>query len=104
MLWGVDELVTYHYLIAEVYRVVPATELPYEKFWAMTKQQQADHIWKYLFVKRTPMGEACRGVLTALKRLGLDPNEKTLTPYRKWFAKQDPDKYIDKVMKIAAGG
>jgi hypothetical protein len=101
LLWGVDELVTYHYLIAEVYRVVPASDLPYEKFWAMNKQQQADHIWKHLFVKRTPISEACRGVLTALTRLGLDPNEKTLTPYRKWFAKQDPDKYIDKVMKIA---
>ena len=25
MLWGVDELVTYHYLVAEVFRVVPAT-------------------------------------------------------------------------------
>src|SRR5579875_45227 len=52
MLWGLDELITYHYLIAEVYRVVPATELPYEKFWAMTKTQQADHIWKHLFVER----------------------------------------------------
>ena len=28
MLWGVDELVTYHYLIAEVYRVVPARPAP----------------------------------------------------------------------------
>ena len=26
MLWGVDELVTYHYLVAEVYRVVPRDE------------------------------------------------------------------------------
>src|SRR5678816_4045285 len=66
LLWGVDELVTYHYLIAEVYRVVPATELPYDKFWAMTKQKQADHIWKHLFVERTPISEACRGVLTTL--------------------------------------
>ena len=41
MLWGVDELVTYHYLVAEVYRVVPATKLPYEQFWKMTKRQQA---------------------------------------------------------------
>src|ERR1700730_9312587 len=30
MLWGVDELVTYHYLIAEVSRVVPARVLRYE--------------------------------------------------------------------------
>jgi hypothetical protein len=97
----VDELVTYHYLIAEVYRAVPATSFPYEKFWALNKQEQADHIWKHLFVERTPVSEACRGVLTTLERLGLDPNEKTLKPYRKWFAKQNPDKYIDKVMEIA---
>ena len=86
LLWGVDELVTYHYLVAEVYRVVPATKLPYEQFWKMTKQQQADHIWKHLFVERTPISEACRGVLTTLQKLGLDPNEKTLEPYRKFFA------------------
>ena len=101
LLWGVDELVTYHYLIAEVFRAVPATKLPYEKYWAMSKTEQADHIWKHLFVERTPIGEACRGVLTALERLGLDPNEKSLTKYRRWFAKQTPDKYIDKVMQIA---
>jgi hypothetical protein len=101
LLWGVDELVTYHYLIAEVYRVVPATALPYERFWAMSKAEQADHIWRHLFVERTPISEACRGVLTALERLGLDPNAKSLAPYRRWFAKQNPDKYIDKVMQIA---
>src|SRR4051812_34847523 len=55
LLWGVDELVTYHYLVAEVYRIVPASKLPYEQFWKMTKQQQADHIWKDLFVERTPI-------------------------------------------------
>ena len=62
MLWGVDELLTYHYLVAEVYRVVPATVLPYEQFWKMTKRQQADHIWQHLFVERAPISEACRGV------------------------------------------
>ena len=101
LLWGVDELVTYHYLVAEVYRIVPATVLPYEQFWKMTKQQQADHIWKHLFVEHTPISEACRGVLTSLKLVGLDPNEKTLEPYRKFFAQQDTSKYIDKVMEIA---
>ncbi|MCC7205352.1 MAG: hypothetical protein IT441_09755 [Phycisphaeraceae bacterium] len=101
LLWGIDELVTYHYLVAEVYRVVPATELPYEKFWAMSKIQQADHIWKHLFVENTPISEACRGVLTTLKLLGLDPNEKTLEPYRRWFSQQNPSDYIDRVMQIA---
>jgi hypothetical protein len=101
LLWGIDELVTYHYLVAEVYRVVPATQLPYDKFWAMTKQQQADHIWKNLFVEHTPVSEGCRGVLTTLDRLGLDPNEKSLDKYRKWFARQKPSAYIDKVMEVA---
>src|SRR5271155_4538350 len=101
LLWGIDELVTYHYLVAEVYRVVPATKLPYEQFWKMTKTQQADHIWKHLFVENTPVSEACRGVLTTLQLLGLDPNEKSLDAYRPFFAKQDPSKFIDKVMEIS---
>src|SRR5690349_8959703 len=66
LLWGVDELITYHYLVAEVYRVVPASVLPYEQFWKMSKSEQADHIWKHLFIERTPISEACRGVLTTL--------------------------------------
>src|SRR5579862_6736302 len=101
LLWGVDELVTYHYLIAEVYRVVPATVLPYEQFFKMSKAQQADHIWKHLFIERTPISEACRGILTTLQKLGLDPNEKTLDKYRKYFAQQDPSKFIDKVMAVS---
>jgi len=101
MLWGVDELITYHYLIAEVFRVVPATKLPYEKFWKMSKREQADHIWKHLFVERTPISEACRGVLTALQKLGLDTSGKSLDSARKWFAEQDPSAYVDQVMKIA---
>ena len=104
LLWGIDELVTYHYLIAEVYRAVPAhgsDGLPYEKFWAMPKPDQADHIWKHLFVERTPISEACRGVLTCLQKLGLDPNEKTLAPYRQWFAQQDANDYVDRVMELA---
>jgi len=101
MLWGVDELVTYHYLVAEVYRVVPATKLPYEQFWKMSKRQQADHIWRELFVERTPISEACRGILTTLQKLGLDPNEKSLDRYRRFFEQQDPSQYVDRVMKLA---
>jgi hypothetical protein len=101
LLWGIDELVTYHYLVAEVYRYVPATRLPYEQFWKMTKQQQADHIWKHCFVENTPLSEACRGVLTTLAALGLDPNEKSLNAYRPFFTKQDPSQYIDKVMQLS---
>jgi hypothetical protein len=101
LLWGLDELLTYHYLVAEVFRVVPATRLAYEDFWKMPKAAQADHIWRYLFVERTPISEACRGVLTCLELLGLDAGKKELPRLRKWFARQDPDAYIDRVMELS---
>jgi hypothetical protein len=101
LLWGVDELLTYHYLVAEVYRIVPATKLPTEQFWRMDKRAQADHIWKHLFLDRPPISEACRGVLTALHRLGLDPGRKDLNSMRQYFKEQDPDKYIDRVMELS---
>jgi hypothetical protein len=101
LLWGIDELLTYHYLVAEVFRVVPQSVLTYAAFWKMTKQQQADLIWDELFLKRTPISEACRGVLTTLQRLGLDPADRDLARYRKWFAGQNVDKYIDKVMELS---
>src|SRR5437667_8367772 len=101
LLWGIDELLTYHYLVAEVFRIVPATKLPYEQFWKMTKRQQADHIWKNLFVERAPISEACRGVLTTIRKLGLDPSDRAPERWRKWFDQQDPSEYIDKVMQIA---
>ena len=43
-----------------------------------------------MFVDRCPISEACRGVVTTLSQLGLDPNEKTLEPYRRWFAHPSP--------------
>jgi hypothetical protein len=101
MLWGIDELVTYHYLVAEVYRVVPPSKLPYEKFWKMSKAEQADHIWKHLFVQHTPVSEACRGVITSMTKLGLDPSDKTLVSARKWTGQQDPSKQIDRVMELS---
>jgi hypothetical protein len=33
-LYGIDELLTYHYLIAETFR---STDLSHERFWATTK-------------------------------------------------------------------
>ncbi|MGC8551438.1 MAG: glucuronate isomerase [Phycisphaerae bacterium] len=101
LLWGVDELVTYHYLVAELFRVTPPGRPGYEEFWRMNKCDQADLIWRELFVDRTPLSEACRGVLQTLKSLGLDPNEKSLARYRKYFAEQTPSGYIDKVMTLA---
>jgi hypothetical protein len=80
MLWGIDELLTYHYLAAETLRCL---DLAYEDYWALSKSQQADLVWKTLFVERPPVSEACRGVLTVLAQLGLEPKQKDLTSFRR---------------------
>jgi hypothetical protein len=98
MLWGIDELLTYHYLIGESIR---ASGIGYEPFWAMPRAMQAAFIWRTLFVERVPLSEACRGVLTVLNRLGLDPAVKDLAGYRDFFRSQTPAGYTDRVLKLA---
>jgi hypothetical protein len=98
LLWGVDELLTYHYLVAEVFRYL---DMPYDKFWAMSKTQQADLIWDQLFIQHSPISEACRGVLTTLQALGLDVKKRDLPALRKWFAGQEVDGYITRCMELA---
>ncbi|MEM6329935.1 MAG: glucuronate isomerase [Planctomycetota bacterium] len=104
MLWGIDELLTYHYLIAEFFRAAPRDGPSVEAFWGLTKPQQADLIWQHLFRQRAPLSEACRGVAATLTRLGLDPHEPTPAGYRKWFAAQTPDTHTDRVMELAGVG
>ncbi|MFH1970390.1 MAG: glucuronate isomerase [Verrucomicrobiota bacterium] len=99
LLWGIDELLTYHYLVAEVLRARP--EITYKAFWAMPKSVQADLIWQELFVKRSPVSEACRGVLTVLKALGLNANTERLSDIRAYFAAQTVRGYVDQVFKLA---
>src|ERR1041385_5792644 len=66
LLWGIDDLLTYHYLVAEAFRHL---DLPYEKFWSLSRERQAELIWDALFVRHSPVSEACRGVLTTLNLL-----------------------------------
>ena len=101
MLWGIDELLTYHYLIAELFRVVGPARLTTDQFWAMNKRQQAELIWRELFLERSPISEACRGVLTTLQRLGLDPAERDLDACRAFFAEQESSEQIDRAMRLA---
>lgn len=94
LLWGIDELLTYHYLIAEVLRVSPISP---EEFYQMSKSQQADLIWDELFIHRSPISEACRGVVTTLEALNLDPSERDLNAIREWYSKQSIESFIDLV-------
>ncbi len=98
LLWGIDDLLTYHYLVAEVFR---QSNLPYEKFWKLSKTQQADAIWHALFLEHSPISEACRGVLTTLNTLGLDVKRRDLPALRKWFAGWKPEDYVTRCMALA---
>jgi hypothetical protein len=99
MLWGVDELLTYHYLVAEFFRYRP--DFSYDAFWNMSKAKQAEAIWDELFVKNSPISEAARGVVTVLHKLGIDITQKNLNTIRKYFADVSISQYIDKVFELA---
>jgi hypothetical protein len=99
LLWGIDELLTYHYLVAEVFRYRP--DVSYGDFWAMPKAQQAELIWDEIFVKNTPVSEAARGVVTTLHRLGVDTGTKELGRIREFFARFSTAEYIDRVFELS---
>lgn len=99
LLWGIDELLTYHYLLAEVMRARPDWDC--RQFLAESKTRQADLIWEELFVKRSPVSEACRGVVTVLQALGLDVATRSLKTYRGYFARQNVRDYTDRVFALA---
>jgi hypothetical protein len=100
MLWGVDELLTYHYLVAEYLQTAP---MQVEEFNAHSKEEQAGLIWQHLFVDRSPVSEACRGVLTTLHLLGLDSlvAKRDLRAIQAWFKQQDPEEYVDTVFRLS---
>jgi hypothetical protein len=97
LLWGIDDLLVYHYLVAEAFRFF---EMSYESFWALTKARQAELIWDALFIKHSPVSEACRGVLTTLQALGLDVRQRDLPALRDWFAKYRVEDYLDRCMEL----
>src|SRR2546426_4953022 len=98
LLWGIDDLLVYHYLVAEVFRYL---DLPYDKFWSLSKTQQADLIWDHLFIQHSPISEACRGVLTTLHLLGLDVKKRDLPALRDWFTSQRVEDHVTRCMELA---
>jgi len=98
LLWGIDDLLVYHYLVSEAFRYL---DMPYDKFWAQSKTEQADLIWDALFVKHSPISEACRGVLTTLNLLGLDVKKRDLGALRRWFSNRKADDFVSRCMELA---
>src|SRR5215468_550935 len=78
-LWGIDELITYHYLEAEFLR---HSEMSPEQYWTLTKSQRADHIWRVLFLENTPVSEATRGVIAVLQAFGMPTQDSDLREAR----------------------
>ena len=97
LLWGIDDLLVYHYLVAEAFRYL---EIPYQKFWSLSKERQAELIWDALFVQNSPISEACRGVVTTLQALGLDVKKRDLPALRKSFAQWKVGDYVTRCMEL----
>jgi hypothetical protein len=95
---GIDELLTYHYLVAETFR---STDITYERFWRMSKPEQADLVWRTLFVENTPISEAARGVVTVLDAFGLDPSARDLSEAREFFNSQSAAAHLGRVLDLA---
>ena len=100
LLWGADEVLTYHYLVAELFTVAPR-ELTHEKFWSLPKRAQADLVWEHVFLRHGALSEAARGAITTFSKLGLDVGGRDLEGIRKWFADQKVEDYLEKVFEMS---
>jgi hypothetical protein len=96
---GIDDLLTYHYLIAETLR---SSDLSHACFWRMTKTERADFVWKTLFVESTPLSEAARGIITILQAFDLDTRATDLQEARAFFAAQKELVHVDRVLEMAS--
>jgi hypothetical protein len=97
-LWGIDELLTYHYLEAEFFRSSNTTPHVY---WALSKRAQADAIWRTLFVENAPISEATRGVIAVLKAFHLPTDRPDLAEARSFFGAQAIETHVQRVFQIA---
>src|SRR6185295_10187945 len=83
---GIDDLLTYHYLLAETFR---SSDVSPACFWKMNKAERADLVWKALFVDNTPLSESARGIVTVLEAFGLDSRADNLEEIRAFFRSRD---------------
>ena len=95
-LWGIDDLVTYHYLEAELFR---SSDLSPDQYWTLSKTAKADVIWKTLFVDNAPISEATRGVVAVLDAFGLSANN--LAEARKFFASRSIESHIKDTLRLS---
>ncbi|MBK8979522.1 MAG: glucuronate isomerase [Planctomycetes bacterium] len=102
LLSGVDELLTYHYHVAELFRACPG--LSPEEFFALPRPAQADLVWRELFVERSPLSEVGRAVCELWSRFGIDPRATDLRQAREAFAALPPGERVDRTFRLAGLG
>lgn len=100
-LWGIDELLTYHYLESEFFRSSDTTP---EEYWKLSKSARAEAIWQALFVENSPISESTRGIVAVLNAFGLPTDASGLREARRFFASQSIDSHIRKVLQMAGVG
>lgn len=98
-LWGVDELLGYHYLTAEFLRAQP--QITPEQFYSWPQSKRSNEIWKALFVDRAPVSEATAGVATVLSALGLNPHATSLNEARAHDRDTNASSQIDRVLALS---
>jgi hypothetical protein len=57
--------------------LLTATNIDASTFYSYNDEKKASLIWNELFEKRTPVSEACAGVLSILKELNIEINNKS---------------------------
>jgi hypothetical protein len=100
-LWGIDNLITYHYLEAELFRFSRITPAEY---FGLSRRAKADAIWRALFVENAPVSEATRGVVAVLNAFGLPAEGPDLHQAREFFENQPLDAHISRVFQLAGIG
>ena len=99
-LLGFKNLLNYHYLIAEL---LTATNIDASTFYSYNDEKKASIIWNELFEKRTPVSEACAGVLSILKELNIEINKKSfLSICDEYDKKIQSDKNIFELSNVSS--
>src|SRR5689334_22736269 len=73
-LWGIDELVTYHYLEAELFR---SSTISPDSFFALSKHNKPVLIGRTLFFKNEPLSEPPRAKTAVQNAFGLPISSPT---------------------------
>lgn len=97
-LWGIDNLITYHYLEAELFR---SSTIRPDDYWNLQTREKADLIWQTLFVENAPVSEATRGVVAVLNAFGLRTDSTDLGEARAFFSSRNLDSHIRDVFNLA---